>query len=188
VNWVAFVDESMRAPQGAEPGVYRVAAALVDSVDIPDIRAAMQTLSPKPGTRFHWHEESDKGRDKAVALISGLSMLHVVVTGAPLMSAKQERARRLCMRRLLPELERAGVRHVWIDARRLAQNRSDIRAVDAFRQGRLIGRLIRVDHVRSWDEPLLWAPDAVAGVLTGGQPEYRASLDSMLTEYSVRIP
>lgn len=52
----------------------------------------------------------------------------------------------------------------------------------------MISSAIRIDHATpsgERGEPLLWVPDIVAGVVTGGREEYRAVLDAVLTEHRI---
>lgn len=70
------------------------------------------------------------------------------------------------MERLLFELERIGVSHVWLEARSTLLNRRDVELVDALRaRGTLVTRT-RVEHSLPDDEPMLWAADAVAGAVS----------------------
>ena len=113
----AYADESMRAPRPGSPGVYVMAAAVLNTADVDDCRADVRSLSPRPRTRFHWRDEPARRRRQAVSLVAERCPQHVTVAGSPLDPPRQERARRLCLQRLLPELEHLGVTHVWLDAR-----------------------------------------------------------------------
>lgn len=183
----AYVDESMRAPRPDLSGVYVLAAAVLESAEVPDCRASMRALSPKPGTRLHWRDEPPQRRQTAVSVITDLCPLHVTVTGSPLDPHRQERARRLCLQQLLSELEHAGVERVWFDSRRQHQDRLDIEAIDAFRARRILGRTLRADHIRSADEPLLWIADVVAGVLSTDDVKYLEPLDRSIVRHTVRL-
>jgi hypothetical protein len=109
---------------------------------------------------------------------------------APLDPRRQERARRHCLRRLLFELEAAGVGHVWLESRGRHQDPLDLQAVNVLRIQRVIGAGLVVDHTRPLDEPLLWVPDIVAGAV-GGELDrgerYAEQLASVVTRYHIEL-
>lgn len=188
-EWVAYVDESLRAiPQRA--GYYVLAAAVMPRSACTELRAEVAALARSPGHRFHWRLEDAPDRRKAVDLIAGLDMLHLVVVGTRLDPRRQERGRRLCLARLLQELDGAGVGQVWLEARSPILNRRDIDAVDGFRSQRLIDHALRVDHLYPSNEPLLWVPDAVAGVCrmaVEGESSYSVVLEKTLSMIEIII-
>lgn len=108
--------------------------------------------------------------------------LHVVVVGQPFNERQEERARRHCLRRLLFELDRAGVRQVQMESRRSKQDARDNAVIGAFRAQRVISSAMRVDHVpgkTSDADRLLCIPDIVAGAVradVAGQPGYLAAI------------
>ncbi|NJC69072.1 hypothetical protein HC031_04940 [Planosporangium thailandense] len=163
MTWTADGDESMRAGVG----VYVLAAACLEVEHEEQARHAVAALA-KPGQRFHWRQAATPVQRKAVSAVAGLPALHLVVIAAPLDPRRQERARRHCLRRLLFELEQAGVARVVMEAREPRLNTRDIEAVDAFRAAGLIGSDIVVEHgypTGPNGEPLLWVPDIVAGAV-----------------------
>jgi hypothetical protein len=101
--------------------------------DVESTRETARWLSEKPDRRFHWRDSSPAARSKAVGIVAELSALHLVVIGAPLDRRRQERGRRLCLRRLLFELDAHGVAQVFIEARTRSLNTKDLTAVDAWR-------------------------------------------------------
>ncbi|MGH3655042.1 MAG: hypothetical protein ACRDUA_00130 [Micromonosporaceae bacterium] len=189
VAWVAYVDESMRSPGDDAEGLYVLAAAMIEKKHLDAERHRVtRDLALRGRLPFHWRDEPEPRRAKAVYLVAQMPALHLVVVGLPLTPAKQERGRRQCLARLLHELDTAGVEHVWLDSRRPHDNRRDIRAVDGFRKQLLISPTLRVSHAYpagDQAEPLLWIPDIVAGMITGGHEEYRDALDPILTEHRI---
>jgi hypothetical protein len=164
VGWWAFVDESMRQRHD-KSGIYFLAAAILDPSMAEDLRLAARGLA-HGRRRFHWRYEEPSDRRKAVGMIGGLDMLHLVVVGTGLDNARQERGRRQCMERLLWELSGAGVSHVWLDARRPQQNRRDLQVVDRLRIRQMLAADLQVDFAYSQEEPLAWLPDIVAGAVS----------------------
>jgi hypothetical protein len=179
----------MRSPQDQTEGRYVLAAAVIEQTDVEAARETVRGLALRNRLPFHWRLEQPPRRSKAVDLVAELTALHLVVVGAPLNPAKQERARRLCLARLLHELEVAGVEQVWLEARTPSLNARDIAAVRALRSRRVIHHEIRVDHRYPSDEPLLWIPDIVAGVVgaVDDVEGYRDRLDGVLTTYHIRL-
>jgi hypothetical protein len=149
--------------------VYVLAASMLDDADLEPVREEVSNLATTSGLRFHWRKESYKRRYDAVNVVGCLPMLHMVVVGAPLDPARQERARRLCLRRMLFELEAQGVTQVWMEARTRSLNSKDVSAVDVWRSQHVISHKIRIDHADPATEPLLWVPDIVAGTANASE-------------------
>jgi len=100
------------------------------------------------------------------------------------LQASSERRRRLCLRRLLCELDAAGVAQVHLEAREARQNGRDLQLLGALRAQQAIGPRIRMHHQPGPREPLLWMPDLVAGAVGAarqGRVAYRVQLDGVLT-------
>jgi hypothetical protein len=189
MTWVAYVDESMRVPAAGAPGRYILAAAVLHADDVETTRDAVRWLSGKH-RRFHWRDSSPVARDKAVGVVAELSAVHLVVVGTPLDRRRQERGRRLCLARLLYELESADVSMVSLEARTESLNVKDLSAVGAWRAQNIIGHTLAVNHAYPRIEPLLWLPDIVAGAVAAayaGDEQWRCALIPLLDEISVSI-
>lgn len=185
MTWTAYVDESMRA--GA--GVYLLAAACLDNTELVEARAAVAQLG-RPTRRFHWRNEEPDDRAKAVGVVASLPALHLVVVAARLDPRRQERARRHCLRRLLFELDAAGVTHAWLESRGRRHDLRDLQAVNVLRIQRAVGTALVVDHARPLDEPLLWVPDIVAGAIGGEldlKERYADQLATLVTRYDIEL-
>jgi ribosomal protein L39E len=115
--------------------------------------------------RLHWRDENVKRRRTIAATIAEDDIAHTVVIGTPLNEQKQERARRICMESMLMELDRRGVRQVWMESRKPSQDLKDLKMLDAARSKGFLGAGLRLDFARPKAEPMLWIPDAVAGAL-----------------------
>lgn len=182
MSQVAFGDESIRT------NVYVFVGSPLNVQDVHLVREAVRALAPRPGRRFHWHDQAAGDREKAARVVADLASLQVVVVAAPLDPRRQERGRWLALARLLYELETTGVTQVWLEARTAALNAKDLAAVDAWRSQRVVGHSIRVDHAYPSAEPLLWVPDIVAGAVSAayaGELVYRDILDPVITEHRV---
>jgi hypothetical protein len=123
--------------------------------------------------------------------VAAHGLVSLVVVGIPVVRAKQERARRLCMQVLLPGLRAIGVHQVWYESRTQGLNQADARMVSALRGKRLLPHAMRVDPARPIEEPMLWVPDAVAGAVNaalGGNPQWLTAMSRSvsITEIALR--
>lgn len=189
MSWVAYVDESMRQRRDGS-GMYVLAAAVVEATSIPHVRDAAAALA-RGSRRFHWRDEEPPDRRKAVDMVAGLDAIHLVVVGVGLDSRRQERGRRLCLTRLLWELDQAGVGQVWLEARTRSLNDHDTAAISALRARKVIIAALRVDFVYPSEEPLAWLPDIVAGAVSAargdGENRYLAPLIGLLSSHTIDL-
>jgi hypothetical protein len=186
----AWIDESLIIGRPGVAGTYTLAAVVADHDDCADLRAAMLELALGPRVRLHWVAESPKRRDLIAYRISRLDIAAIVTVGAPMDRSKQERARRCCLEYLLHELANFGVSEVWLESRRVAQDRRDLRLVDAARKKRLISPDLTVHFARPDVEPLLWLPDAVAGAVNAailGESRWLIMLSELITRHQIAV-
>lgn len=163
----AWIDESVQV-HGPERGFYVLAASIADPARSDTVRTALRTLVAGPTKRLHWNAETASTRMRIAATIADLRLDHLAVT-APAEATRQERARRKCLERLLYELDTLGVTRAWLESRQHVLDRRDREMVEAVRGTRLISRSLTVDFARPLDEPMLWIPDAVAGMTTADE-------------------
>jgi len=193
VTWHAYADESMRQRQDGS-GLYVLAAAMLDDADAPAVREHVTQLAPTRRGRMHWRDAEVPERRKAVSAVAELHALHLVVVGVRLNPRAQERGRRQCLRRLLWELQEAGVTRVWLESRTASLNARDHAAVEAWRAQHVIGGDLRVDFAQPYGpagEVLLWLPDIVAGAVSAargdGDERYLTALEPILTEITIDL-
>ncbi len=165
----AWVDESMRLRMD-EPGCYVLAAVVVDPAGCEPARDALRALLLKGQRRLHWRDESAGRRQQVIACVAGSGVCAVAVAGSPVERAKQERARRVCMERLLYELHAMGVERVFFESRTPSLNQRDAVMVAAMHSSGTISTRLWVEHQQPLQEPLLWAADAVAGAVASTWP------------------
>lgn len=161
-RWWAFVDEALWAPP-AGGGCYLLAAAVIERSAFESARAAISGMLLPRQRRLHWRDESAARRRKLAATVAELPALHFVVAGAPLDPARQERARRKCLERLLHVLGDAGVDRVVLESRTTSLNAGDTDLVDVLRVRHALPARLRVEIEKPEREPLLWVADIVAG-------------------------
>ncbi|GAA2818466.1 hypothetical protein [Kribbella solani] len=187
----AWVDESVIVDGSRCPtGTYTLAAVVAKAAAVGTTRDVVRALTLTRGGRLHWVDESGKRRDRIAAAIAALELSVIVVAGSPVQRAKQERARRCCLERLLQELSSTGVREVCLESRTATPDRRDLSLVESARRKGLIPRGFRVGFARPRDEPMLWIPDAVAGAVTAsrlGEPRWQLAMSEILTEHEVEV-
>jgi hypothetical protein len=184
---MAFCDESMRIRPGPD-GVYVLSAAIFEATQLDDARDVLRSVAPRAG-RFHWRDETPASRRKAVEALAAIPSLHTVVVATSMDSQKQERARALCMERLLWVLEQDGIVQVAFENRTMSLNRADLNTLNQLRARRVISPGgLRISHVKPSTEPLLWAADIIAGAcreVHDGRTECRMVLDDVIIEHLI---
>jgi len=165
----AFVDESLRA---AGDGLYMVAAVVVVDGDIEASRRAAQNVLLARQRRFHWRNESERQRLRMLEVISTLDATALAYSRA-LRGERQERARALCIERMLWDLREMGVSEVVFESRGRGNNK-DARTIANAQRAGVAAKTMRYRFERPEEEPMLWIPDAVAGAasaqVTGETP------------------
>lgn len=186
----AWVDESMRVNPQGDQGTYILASAVCDPAGCEPIRDALRDLLTGKEPRLHWRDEDAGRRTKIAAAVADIDMAAVVVVGMPMEQKKQERARRICLETLLPELALMGVTQVFMEARTPSLMRKDSRHLSTMLGRKIIGPDLRVSNARPLEEPMLWLPDAVAGAVSAaraGQDQWIQQLRHTVTELEVVI-
>jgi hypothetical protein len=186
---VSYADESMRQRRDRS-GLYAIAAPILEAERVDALRSVI-TILARGKLPFHWREAGARVRRNAIEVVAELDVLQFVVVGTGLDNARQERHRRLCLRRLLWELEQFGVSHLRLDARRPGQDTADRAAIAAWRAQQVIGSELRVDHVSAREEPLIWMADIVAGAVTtargDGDNRFLKPLEAQLHEVTITL-
>lgn len=180
----AWVDESTYFSH-PKHGFYVLASAIAKAGDCRHIRQHLRNLVRSSWDRLHWHEEEKQDRDNICETISKLPVDHLAVTSIS-DQKRQERARRKCLERLLFELHGRGVSQVWLESRQTALNRKDQQMVSTLVINGTIPRSFEVNMAKPLDEPMLWIPDATAGMtsfsLRTGDTEWLTKLADSYTQ------
>ena len=187
-SWTAFVDESEPDPRN-DPGVYLLAAVLAEHSQLEQVGEVLRSLLLPGQRKLHWHGESEPRRKLLASTLAELDVLHMVVvrTGGPA-GERSERRRRLCLRRLLHELEVAGATRVVLEARQRKQNQADRSLLDALRAQKKLAATLHMEHVPGPENPVLAAADIVCGAVTAdrqGEHGYLAPLKPLLSMYTI---
>ena len=124
-------------------------------------------------------------------MIGQLGLTVVVVVGTPLDKSRQERARRICMETLYPDLCARGITRIWQEARTPSLNVYDRKMIDALRGKKVLPSTVRVEFAQPREEPMLWVPDAVAGAVgcarVGESREWLARMEHSVVEIDVLL-
>ena len=185
----AWVDERMDV--NGNDGRYTLAAIVSEEAACGSMRADLRSLRLRRQPRLHWRDEDTRRRTKIADVISRMDVTAVVVVGTPMVSNRQERARRVCMERLLPLLQRDyGVSSVMLEARTPSLMRKDHQQVLNLIGKRWITRELSVTDARPLEEPMLWIADAVAGA-TGaahaGNTQWLDQLDHLIIQVPIEL-
>ncbi|WP_108492230.1 hypothetical protein [Promicromonospora sp. AC04] len=187
----AWVDESMRGPMDGRPGIYLMAAVVADPSACEQTRDSLRALRQGKARRLHWRHESELRQEKIAALVAELDAFNIVVVGVPLDSKRQERARRQCMERLLYELDQIGVTAVLLESRHPALNARDKTMAAALYSKAVVSSALRVEFALPNEEPMLWVPDAVAGIVNAyrsdGDDALRLIVGSVIREIDIKL-
>lgn len=188
----AWVDESMHTATPKMPdGIYLLAATIAEATACDTTRDVLRGLLPRKATRLHWRDQTQRRRRVIADALQNLDVVHTVVIGAPLDPRRQERARRICMERLLHELCSLDVSRVWVESRTASLNRRDRQLIDVLRSRQVIPPTLRFDFAFPTDDPMLWLPDVVAGAVgahrRGGDAQPYETLRAHIVEHEIEV-
>jgi hypothetical protein len=160
----AFADESFQESPDSK-GFYVLAAVVFDHDTCDHVREMLLKLRGQRATKLHWNEMDRHERHTAARRLAEISGLHVVTVGSPVPHRRQERARAVCLTRLVHELHGYGVRELLMEARTGVLDKRDVNTVTGARHQFPKGTRFRVTHQPGAAEPLFWAADIVAGAV-----------------------
>ncbi len=160
----AYIDESYRG-MGDGHGVYLFAATLLWSDAEEDVRETLRRALPGRMHRFHWRNDRRTVRQQAVTTVLGLGVPHIVVFQVEIDRRRQERARQHAQWQLTIDLVSRGVSELVYEARERKQDEKDQRTIMAIRKAEVVPPTTGFRFARPLDEPLLWIPDIVLGMV-----------------------
>lgn len=164
--FTAYIDESARRRASEGACVYTLAAVVVPDESIEKVQQAMINLRYRKSPRVHWRDEREERLPEIVRTVAGLPWTGVVTVCLHGPEMKSERARRLCIMRLLPELSERGVNRILFESRQEPRDREDRGLLVGLRKGSLFRSDIEVDWKPALSDSALWAADVVAGALS----------------------
>jgi hypothetical protein len=158
-----------------------LAAAVCDGPAVSAAREAVAALRLKGQRKVHWRDEGDKRRQEIAEAISAVPLRHLVVVRDGQTGERPERQRRHCLERLLHELDRMDVATVTFESRGPKDDKRDRDMLDALRAKKVVAADLRMEHMTGPREALLWAADAVCGVIVQsrtGDPAYLRTIQA----------
>ncbi|MET8154913.1 hypothetical protein ABZT47_00990 [Sphaerisporangium sp. NPDC005289] len=161
----AYIDESLRRRPN-DWNVYAMAAVLVECAHHEQVRAALESLRLGKSQRLHWRDESAKRQLTIAERLAELPISGIVTVCLYSRGVRTERARRRCLERLLPEVERAGAATASIESRSPEQDHLDRGLLTGLRATGVVAKSLTVTWQPSVSEPLLWAADAIVSATT----------------------
>ncbi|WP_278234627.1 hypothetical protein [Isoptericola sp. AK164] len=186
---VAWADET-QSRRDRDPGVYILAAPIIQASRVEDAREAMQALQQPREKKIHWREDSDKRHDQVIDTIRSVDIVEtvvVVMTGFTV-DQRETRRRRKVLERFLYQIAQRGCSQLTFESRGSVEDARDFAVVDALRAGQVIPAQLRVDHVPGPADPALWIADAVCGAITEarcGRPRWLEQIQDVTTVETV---
>ena len=153
----AFVDESIRGQ------TYYLCAVLVPLEQQSHLRILIRQLAKKSNQRrLHFHNESRKKKTEVIELLK--NEVEIIIVHAQINhNSDEEKARQKCVKSLILELQKRGIRRVIIERR--SNNRNDEITILKTRAN---GPVLEFIHLGPFEEELLWCADAMAWVYGAG--------------------
>lgn len=179
---IAWVDES-GSNTALDP--YIMAAALTSPAQAEAPRSFRTTLRLPHQAKIHWRDEQAAQHCQIPTALAAADVEHLVVITTPHNPRhSSERRRRLTLELLLPELAALGVTQAILESRGKADDRRDLATLNYLRQQRTLDATLKVDHRIGRQEPALWAPDALCGIISSlhsGNPSYYQTIQRKIT-------
>jgi hypothetical protein len=181
----SFVDESFRQ-QSSAMGIYLFAAVTIASEDEDDIRTRLRRALPGRLPRFHWRDDRNEVRERALEVMRSTRLQGLTVYRLSVPRSSDERARQHALWNLVAEMRDRHVHDLVFEARERSQNQKDEKTLHQITKAGIAGPTFRYAFSRPLDEPLLWLPDYLAGAcgtfLCDGNDRYVKSLPEALVE------
>ncbi|TDD64765.1 hypothetical protein E1262_27120 [Jiangella aurantiaca] len=149
----AYVDESKRRD-------YIVAAAVITAAEVAAARRAMRGLLLPKQPRIHFKDEKGPRKEQIVTVA-----LDISVEARIYVCRTRHSARENCLTAMVPDLVAVGVDRLVLE-RDTSTERLDKRVL--FEATRKAGTEMTYQHDMPRQEPLLWAPDAIAWCWAAG--------------------
>lgn len=141
------------------------ATVILPADDTTDLRQTLIGLKPKRAKKLHWTDAQPDEQDSIVDTIQSFGFDHIAVARTITGDDDDRRNRRTCIEQLMHYIQQIDVTEVVFESRGAAQDRQDMKMLDALRARRQVGPGgLRFSHAPAPRLPLLWIPDTIAGV------------------------
>jgi len=182
----AFLDES-GSDQKLDPNTYLLSAAICSEVVIDSTRSEITSLQLKGQRKVHWRMEGTNRRREIASAIATFPVEHLVVVFHALKHQKLERRRRLCLARMLFELDELGVKIATFESRGPSDDRKDLEFLMMQRTKGAVSNDLRMEHRPGPGEPMKWIPDAICGSVSNARCGENTFLDIINASATVRV-
>ena len=160
----AFLDESNR-------NRYFLACTLVAPGALNPVRTALRSMLLPGQRRLHFHDENARRRRELLARMCSLDLVVRVYE----MRARERTARPVLLAALLADLKELSVGRLVIESRE-GRDHLDRQVIATMQHQGKASLTLVYEHLRPYEEPLLWVSDAVAwAVGAGGDWQERVS-------------
>jgi hypothetical protein len=166
-----------------DPDVYLLAAVVIETGSVDEIRVVMRGLARRGQGKLHWSHESDHRRRIITRFVAGLDARHVVVVQQCRPQSRPERRRRLCMERMFTELDGAITTAVF-ESRGRKDDLRDHELAQSMYDSKKIKLRPQISHQLGRNEPVLWISDAVCGAVT----RHRTGISEYLEHLAEKVP
>lgn len=171
-----FLDESVRDS-------YLICAVLVRPSDLDRVRRLLRQLRLGGQRRLHFERERDARRRMILTRLIAAPLRASIFTCE---AGDQVTARLACLRRVVIELGEQ-TRRLVIESSESLEARDRQAIYNAMRTTQLIGAF-DYEHLRSFEEPMLWAADAICWA-HGAGGDWRKRVEAVIDNvYEVRPP
>jgi hypothetical protein len=171
----AFVDESIRGQR------YWMGCVLVEARALTEVRAEVAGLVTRSG-RIHFHNESDAERADLLGIFAQLPIEAFVVTAQRQHGTSLPKARAVCLKAIVAELQARSVGRLVIESRQ--DDREDVATVTRARTRR---PTLVFEHRMGPEEPMLWIADGVTWA-AGAGARWRSLIEPILSGWDKVVP
>ncbi len=147
---------------------YLIAATLVDVARLAEVRRTLRLALPKGQRRIHMVDEADPLRRKFLGVLEEAALEARLYLASDVFDT-DVRWRRACLRGLVSDAVEQGCTRLTLETDPTQDARDRQTLIEATRELDR-RRAFAYDHVRAYDEPLLWASDAIAWAHARGGP------------------
>lgn len=163
---LAYGDESVYHDRGLGLRTYILGAVLLNAADLDATRSALRRLHGRELGKMHWHQESTTRRLSLADRLSQFPLSGHLVSVSASETLREERQRRLCLIRLLNDLDGRAPEVLILESRNRTLDRIEIGALRAIFGSAHRRQKIQLQHIPGSQEPLLWLADILCGSLS----------------------
>jgi hypothetical protein len=156
-----------------------------------EIRERLRRALPGRLKRFHWRDDRDLVRERALAIMRTADLAGLTVYRSRVGTRASERVRQHGLWNLVAWLRDRNVDDVLFEARERGQTAKDEATLHQISRSSVSSNDFRYAFIRPFDEPLVWLPDYLAGAYgeslrTGGTDRYVETLPEALSSTNFR--